>query len=157
MNSKGAFRLVGLAVLVESVKPLADIMRDHIRHDRFQNCEKVHHETHPPPIEVGGSGRKTSITHFSTKRNTNEHIPPARGRKPLPLGEVSAKQTERASPSSREPPRSDKQALRQSDTIAALMILRQHPCPLSLAPLASSPKGRAFGKPVSSVNFPRSA
>ena len=44
--------------------------------------------------------------------------------------------TERASPSSREPPRSDKQALRQSDTIAALMILRQHPCPLRRFALA---------------------
>ena len=29
-----------------------------------------------PPIEVGGQGRKTSITHFSTKRNTNEPLIP---------------------------------------------------------------------------------
>ena len=98
------------------------------------------------PNNVGGQGRRLIITHFSTKRNTNEHIPPARGRKPLPLGEVSAKQTERASPSSREPPRSDKQALRQSDTIAAFVIFRQHPYPLSLAPLANSPKGGATGE-----------
>ena len=55
---------------------------------------------------------------------------------------------------SREPLRSDKQALRQSDTIAALMILRQHPCPLSLAPLASSPKGGAFDGEVIPQPFP---
>ena len=78
-------------------------------------------------------------------------------RKPLPLGEVSAKQTERASPS----PESRRAAISRPSVrailSAALMILRQHPCPLSLAPLASSPKGGAFGKPVSSVNFLHSA
>jgi len=41
------------------------------------------------PNNVGGQGRKTSIAYFSTKRNRNEHIPPARGRKPLPMGEVA--------------------------------------------------------------------
>ena len=60
-------------------------------------------------------------------------------------------------PVSREPPHSDKQVLWQSDAIAAPALLCQRPCPLSLAPLASSPKGGAFGKPVSSVNFPCSA
>ena len=65
-----------------------------------------------PPIEVGGQGRKTSITHFSTKRNTNEHILPARGRKPLPMGEVALRSNDgEGKPVSREPPRSDKQAL----------------------------------------------
>ena len=89
------------------------------------------------PNNVGGQGRKTSITHFSTKRNTNEHIPPARGRKPLPMGEVALRSNDgEGKPVSREPPRSDKQALRQSDTIAALMILRQHPCPLRRFALA---------------------
>ena len=29
------------------------------------------------PNNVGGQGRKTSIAYFSTKRNRNEHIPPA--------------------------------------------------------------------------------
>ena len=102
--------------------------------------------------------RNTSITHFSTKRNTNEHIPPARGRKPLPMGEVALRSNDgEGKPVSREPLRSDKQTLRQSDTIAVFVIFRQHPCPLSLAPLASSPKGGAFGKPVSSVNFLHSA
>ena len=47
---------------------------------------------------------------------------------------------------SREPLRSDKQALRQSDTIAALMILRQHPCPLRrFAP--APPKGEPLASP----------
>ena len=41
------------------------------------------------PNNVGGQGRRLIITHFSTKRNTNEHIPPARERKPLPMGEVA--------------------------------------------------------------------
>ena len=41
------------------------------------------------PNNVGGQGRRLIIAHFSTKRNTNEHIPPARGRKPLPMGEVA--------------------------------------------------------------------
>ena len=41
---------------------------------------------------------------------------------------------------SREPLRSDKQALRQSDTIAVFVIFRQHPCPLRrFAP--APPKG----------------
>ena len=47
-----------------------------------------------------------------------------------------------------EPPRSDKQALCQSDTIAAPALLRQRPCPLSLAPLASSPSRGASGETV---------
>ena len=51
-------------------------------------------------------------------------------------------------PGKTAPPHSDKQALCQSDAIAALVHLRQRPCPLSLAPLASSPGGRALGRPV---------
>ena len=47
-------------------------------------------------------------------------------------------------PGRKEPLRSDRQALCQSDTIAVPVILGQRPCPLSLAPLASSPKGGAF-------------
>ena len=44
-----------------------------------------------------------------------------------------------------EPRYSDKQALCQSGAIAVYVILRQRPCPLSLASLASSPKGGAVG------------
>ena len=66
--------------------------------------------------------------------------------KPLPLGEVSPKVTERASPARKSRRRSDRQALCQSDTIAAPVILGQQPSPLSLVALllASSPRGRAF-------------
>jgi hypothetical protein len=35
----GGFPLVGLTVLVEFAKPLADVMRNYICHDRLQNCE----------------------------------------------------------------------------------------------------------------------
>ena len=54
--------------------------------------------------------------------------------------------TERASPARKSRRRSDRQALCQSDTIAAPVILGQQPSPLSLVALllASSPKGRAF-------------
>ena len=41
-------------------------------------------------------------------------------------------------PVSQEPPYSDKQALRQSDAIAVPASPRQHPSPLSLAPLAKA-------------------
>ena len=49
-------------------------------------------------------------------------------------------------PGTKEPLRSDGQALCQSDAIAAPVILGQQPSPLSLVALllASSPKGRAF-------------
>ena len=53
--------------------------------------------------------------------------------KPLPLGEVSPKVTERASPAGKSHRRSDGQALCQSDTIAVSGIRRQQPCPLSRA------------------------
>ena len=53
--------------------------------------------------------------------------------KPLPLGEVSPKVTERASPAGKSRRRSDGQALCQSDTIAVSGIRRQQPCPLSRA------------------------
>ena len=53
--------------------------------------------------------------------------------KPLPLGEVAPKVTERASPARKSRRRSDGQVLCQSDTIAVSGIRRQHPCPLSRA------------------------
>ena len=58
--------------------------------------------------------------------------------------------TERASPARKSRRRSDRQALCQSDTIAAPVILGQQPCPLSLVALllASSPKGGAIGMSV---------
>ena len=43
------------------------------------------------PNNVGGQGRKTSIAYFSTKRNRNEHIPPARA-KASPIGGASGEE-----------------------------------------------------------------
>ena len=100
------------------------------------------------PNNVGGQGRKTSIAYFSTKRNRNEHIPPARGRKPLPMGEVALRSNDgEGKPGTKEPLRSDGQALCQRETSAAPVLPRQQPCPLRRS-RASSPKGRALGRPV---------
>ena len=63
---------------------------------------------------MGGQGRKTIIPLFSPKRYRKRCREP----KPLPLGEVSPKVTERASPAGKSRRRSDRQALCQSDTIA---------------------------------------
>ena len=64
--------------------------------------------------------------------------------KPLPLGEVALQSNDgEGKPPVTELPHSDMQALCQSDTIAALMLLPQRPCPLRRS-RASSPKGRAF-------------
>ena len=63
---------------------------------------------------MGGQGRKTIIPLFSPKRYRKRCGLP----KPLPLGEVSPKVTERASPARKSRRRSDGQAFCQSDTIA---------------------------------------
>ena len=66
--------------------------------------------------------------------------------KPLPLGEVARHRRDgEGKPVSREPPRSDKQALCRSDTIAAQSCLAAS-LP-SQALRASSPKGGAIGRP----------
>ena len=66
--------------------------------------------------------------------------------KPLPLGEVARRRRDgEGKPVSREPPRSDRQALCQSDTIAAQSCLAAS-LP-SQALRASSPKGGAIGRP----------
>ena len=87
---------------------------------------------HPLSRKIAGMNRRTSIAYFSTKRNRNEHISPARGRKPLPMGEVSAQQTERASPF----PQSICTAISRLFVRAILSQCRavwQRPCPLSRA------------------------
>ena len=68
--------------------------------------------------------------------------------KPLPLGEVARRRRDgEGKPVSREPPRSDKQALCQSDTIAVLELFGSVlALSVGLAP-ASSPKGGAIGRP----------
>ncbi len=85
---------------------------------------------------MGGQGRKTIIPLFSPKRYRKRCREP----RPLPLGEVSPKVTERASPARKSRGRSDGQALCQSDTIAASGIRRQRPCPLRRSAPAP-PKG----------------
>ena len=74
---------------------------------------------------------------------------------PLPMGEVALRSNDgEGKPVSREPRYSDKQALRQSDAIAAPARPRQRPCPLSLAPLASSPSRGASGEEVGLSGMP---
>ena len=69
--------------------------------------------------------------------------------KPLPLGEVALRSNDgEGKPGRKEPLRSDRQALCQSDTIAVSGIRRQRPSPLSLTSFASSPKGGALGMSV---------
>ena len=69
--------------------------------------------------------------------------------KPLPLGEVALRSNDgEGKPVSREPPRSDKQALCQSDIIAVSELFGSIlALSVGLAP-ASSPKGGASGVPV---------
>ena len=66
--------------------------------------------------------------------------------KPLPLGEVSPKVTERARMLTVIRGRSDSIALTKSLLIAAWAVLSCRACPLRRS-RASSPKGRAIGRP----------
>ena len=64
---------------------------------------------------MGGQGRKTIIPLFSPKRYRKRYGLP----KPLPLGEVALRSNDgEGKPGTKEPLRSDGQALCQSDTIA---------------------------------------
>jgi len=65
--------------------------------------------------------------------------------KPLTLGEVSAEQTERASPVKLLQRRCDTMSLTNRVCIAVRFAFCQHPCPLRRI-RASSPKGRASGE-----------
>ena len=56
-----------------------------------------------------------------------------RNAKASPLGRGVTEGDGEGRPGTKEPLHSDKQALCQSDTIAGLSLLRQHPCPLSRA------------------------
>ena len=128
---------------------------------------------------MGGQGRKTIITYNSPKRYRKRCTLP----KPLPLGEVAPKVTERASPAGKSRRRSDGQALCQSDTIAVselfgsgLALSVSSPCsspappegeplacrsafvlvqPLSLASLDSSPSRGASGEEAKLCGMPR--
>ena len=71
-------------------------------------------------------------------------------RKPLPMGEVALRSNDgEGKPGTKEPPRSDKQALCQSDTIAVSELFGSSlALSVGLAP-ASSPRGGAIGMSVS--------
>ena len=85
---------------------------------------------HLPSHKMGGQGRKPIIPLFSPKRYRKRCREP----KPLPLGEVALRSNDgEGKPGTREPLRSDGQALCQSDTIAVSGIRRQRPSPLSRA------------------------
>ena len=64
--------------------------------------------------------------------------------RPLPLGEVARRRRDgEGKPGTLGPPHSDEQTFCQSDTIAALSLLRERPCPLRrFAP--ALPKGEPF-------------
>ena len=88
----------------------------------------------PPSHKMGGQGRRTSIAYFSTKRNRNEHISPARGPKPLPLGEVALRSNDgEGKPVSKEHLHSDKHWLLIESSYRCVFVLSQRPCPLSRA------------------------
>ena len=69
--------------------------------------------------------------------------------KPLPLGEVAPKVTERASPAGKSRGRSDRQALCQSDTIAVSELFGSGLALSVGLALASSPRGGAIGMSAS--------
>ena len=99
---------------------------------------------HLPSHKMGGQGRKTIIPLFSPKRYRKRCGLP----KPLPLGEVSPKVTERASPAGKSRGRSDRQAFCQSDTIAVQELFGS-----GLALSVSSPAPRQGRVAAPSVCF----
>ena len=111
----------------------------------------------PPSHKMGGQGRKTSIAYFSTKRNRNEHISPARGRKPLPLGEVALRSNDgEGKPGTKEHLHSDKHWLLIESSYRCVFVLSQHPCPLRRSAPAP-PKGEPFSAsaPQTCANRPK--
>ena len=74
--------------------------------------------------------------------------------KPLPLGEVSPKVTERASQWRKGCSHSDRQALCQSDVIATWLRHCQRPCPLRRSAPAL-PKGEPWAKRRSLTEYPK--
>ena len=100
---------------------------------------------------MGGQGRKPIIPHVSPKRYRKRCGLP----KPLPLGEVALRSNDgEGKPGRKEPLRSDRQALCQSDAIAVQeLFISGLALSVGLAP-ASSPRGGAIGRPG---NFPLDA
>ena len=65
---KGGLLYLVLTAREPSVKPLADVMRDHICCDGHDQRRYILHIFTSLPVKMGGVGRKASITYFSTKR-----------------------------------------------------------------------------------------
>ena len=63
---KGGSLLVGLTVIVVTVKPLANKaghdVRRQICRDRYQECQKIGHNVTPFPIRIAGIDRKLIIS-----------------------------------------------------------------------------------------------
>ena len=98
---------------------------------------------------MGGQGRKTIITYNSPKRYRKRCGLP----KP-PLGRGVTEGDGEGKPGRKEPLRSDRQALCQSDAIAVQeLFISGLALSVGLAP-ASSPRGGAIGRPG---NFPLDA
>ena len=101
----------------------------------------MHHRIHLPSHKMGGMNRKPIITYNSAKRYRKRCGMP----KPLPLGEVSAQQTERASRLSQS-----RCAAIGRLFVRAILLLCKSCLAASLpsqALRASSPRGGAFRRP----------
>ena len=86
------------------------------------------------PESLASSPEAPLLGELSAKQTERLYEGKPAGRpKPLPLGEVSPKVTERASPSPESRDTAIGRPFGQSDAIAALALPRQRPCPLSLA------------------------
>ena len=65
---KGGLLYLVLTAREASVKPLADVMRDHICCDGHDQRRYILHIFTSLPVKMGGVGRRISITYFSAKR-----------------------------------------------------------------------------------------
>ena len=118
-------------------------MRHYICSDRYPKCEKIGQRVHLLSREIRGVNRKPIIPHVSPKRYRRCREP-----KPLPLGEMSPKVTERASLA-----RKSRCAAMGRLFVRAILSLCKS-CLAAALPsqsrrklLASSPRGRAIGRP----------
>ncbi|MBS6540032.1 MAG: hypothetical protein KH336_00210 [Faecalibacterium prausnitzii] len=76
------------------------------------------HKNRPPPFIIDDSAC------FVNQESEVQEKKVTATTKPLPLGEVALRSNDgEGKPGTKEPPRSDKQALCQSDTIAVFMLL----------------------------------
>ena len=98
-------------------------MGDHICYDRLQNRENMDHCLHLPSEQCRRARPQAYYnTLFDEKEHERTHSACPRA-KASPYGRGGTEGDGEGKAVSREPPRSDKQALRQSDTIVAIMVL----------------------------------